>query len=177
MEERIAIPENVEVQIDGNLLKFKGPKGENARRFSHPSVEINKKDNSLILSSKKDSKKEKSIIKTFKAHLRNLIKGAAEGFVYKVRACSSHFPMSLSVEGDKVLIKNFFGEKVPRKAKIMEGVSVNIEGNDMIIEGTDIEKVGQTAANIEKSTKIRRRDRRVFQDGCYLYQKGEEIIE
>lgn len=176
MEEKIEIPKNVEFQLVGNLVKVKGPKGENSRKFAHPSVTILKKDNLVVLSSKKSSKKEKAIIKTFRAHMNNLFRGVTEGFVYKLKICYVHFPISVSVEGNQIIIKNFFGEKVPRKTCLVEGAKVKVEGTDIIVEGTDIEKVGQTAANIETATKVRNRDRRVFQDGCYIYQKGEETI-
>ena len=44
---------------------------------------------------------------------------------------------------------------------------------DVIVTGADIEKVGQTAANIERACRIRKRDRRVFQDGIYIVAKAE----
>ncbi|MFQ6053494.1 MAG: 50S ribosomal protein L6, partial [Candidatus Bathyarchaeia archaeon] len=45
------------------------------------------------------------------------------------------------------------------------------QGDDIIIEGIDIEEVGQTAANIQRATKIRRKDLRKFLDGIYVYNK------
>ncbi|MGB9830609.1 MAG: 50S ribosomal protein L6, partial [Fervidicoccus fontis] len=76
-------------------------------------------------------------------------------------------------KGDVILVKNFLGEKSPRKARIMPGVKVKIEKEDVIVEGLDIEAVGQTAANLEQATKVKEYDRRVFMDGIYIYEKGE----
>ncbi len=45
------------------------------------------------------------------------------------------------------------------------------EGEDVIVEGADIEKVAQTAANIQQATKIRKKDLRKFMDGIYVYSK------
>jgi len=86
----------------------------------------------------------------------------------------SHFPISVKVDNKegKVIISNFLGEKAPRVARILEGVNVSVKGNDVIVEGIDIEKVGQTAANIESACKVQGLDRRVFLDGIYIYEKG-----
>ena len=43
---------------------------------------------------------------------------------------------------------------------------------DVVVKGADREKVGQTAANIERACRIKKRDRRVFQDGVYIVSKG-----
>ncbi|MCK4332660.1 MAG: 50S ribosomal protein L6, partial [Thermoplasmatales archaeon] len=59
----------------------------------------------------------------------------------------------------------------PRKAKILENVKVETMGDNVTVSGIDKEKVGQTAANIERSTKVKHRDIRVFQDGVYLISK------
>ena len=50
--------------------------------------------------------------------------------------------------------------------------NVRVENKtDVIVSGIDKEAVGQTAANIERSTTVKNRDRRVFQDGIYRVAK------
>jgi len=41
------------------------------------------------------------------------------------------------------------------------------------VKGVSLEDVGQTAANVEQATKIKRKDQRIFLDGVYIYQKEE----
>ena len=73
--------------------------------------------------------------------------------------------MTLKVQGDQMTVTNLFGEKVPRVAKLPWSpaeVEVKVMNKtDVIVKGIDKEKVGQTAANIERSCRIRNRDRRV----------------
>ena len=102
-----------------------------------------------------------------------MLDGLSEGFKYKLKICSGHFPMSVNVEGSKLKIKNFLGEKIPREATLLKGVKVEVKGNEISLEGSDIEKLGQTASNIEQSTRITNRDRRVFQDGIYIVEKAK----
>lgn len=174
--EKIVIREGVTVEIVGAMIKVKGPKGENERVFAHPKIEISKDDKNVILTSKKPTKREKTMLYSFKAHINNLIEGASSGFTYKLKICSSHFPMSVSVEKDEVVIKNFLGEKIPRRALIMPGVEVKVDGSMIIVEGIDKEKTSVTAARIEQATRITNRDRRIFQDGCFLVEKAGEPI-
>lgn len=170
----INLHEGITVRREGDLIFVKGPKGEVNKKFIYPGVKFEVRDNSLILDciAKKQSKKFKTIMGTFSSHIRNMIKGVTDGYTYKLKVCSGHFPISVSVEGDKVLIKNFFGEKVPRKAKIISGVKVKVEGDVVFVEGIDKESTGQTTANIEQATRVTKRDRRVFQDGVWIFLKG-----
>ena len=172
LTKEIEIPENVEVMVD-EIITVKGEKGENSKRLFYPTVKISKKDNKIVIEPKKFTKREKKIINTYVAHLKNLIKGVQEAYTYKVKICSSHFPMSVSVNGDELIVKNFYGEKVPRRAKIVEGVNVKVNGEEIVINGTNKESVGQTAANFEKSTRITNRDRRIFQNGLWIVEKGK----
>lgn len=105
------------------------------------------------------------------AHIKNMILGVTKGFRYWLRIVYSHFPISVKVEGDKILIENFIGEKSPRVARIVGNAKVKVQKNDIIVEGINLEEVSQTAANIEQATKIRGLDRRVFADGIYIYKK------
>ena len=63
-------------------------------------------------------------------------------------------------------------QPLPRRAAILSGVDVRVENKtDVIVSGIDKEAVGQTAANIERCTTVKNRDRRVFQDGIYRVAK------
>jgi large subunit ribosomal protein L6 len=172
IKEEIEIPEGVEISIEGNIVNVKGEKGALSKTLSHPKIEMKIKDNFVLLSSSNSShRKEKALLGTFTAHIKNMIKGVTEGFEYKMKTVYSHFPIKTNVEGDRFIIHNFLGERSPRKAKILENVKIEINGDNITITGIDKEKVGQTVANIERATKISRRDIRVFQDGVYLVSK------
>ncbi|MDD5651578.1 MAG: 50S ribosomal protein L6 [Candidatus Nanoarchaeia archaeon] len=168
----VQIPENVQISLDRYLLKVKGPKGEVERDFSNPRFKIEKKDHSIIVlpSDKKTSKQDKMYINTTVSHIKNMIKGVLEGYQAKLKICSGHFPMSVSTDTKEVLIKNYLGEKVPRKATIIKGVSIKIDGEIITLTGCDIEQVGQAAARIEHACRIKNRDLRLFQDGIWILE-------
>jgi len=83
----------------------------------------------------------------------------------------SHFPMQVDVEGEEVVIENFLGEKAPRRTQIHGDTEVEIDGEQVRLDGPSIEDVGQTAADIEQLTRVTDKDVRVFQDGVYITQK------
>ncbi len=176
MKEIVAIPEGVEVKAENNIISAKGPKGELTRKLIHPRVKIDVEDNSIVITCKSITKREKAIIGTFEAHITNMLKGVKDGHTYKLKICSSHFPMTVAVEGTEFVVKNFFGEKVPRKLKLKQGAEVKIEGENITVESVDKELAGQVAADIESLTKRVEYDRRIFQDGIYIIEKaGREI--
>lgn len=171
--ETIEIPAGIEAEVDGNMVKIK--KGSKETKRAYSGFNLKKEGNSLVLSCKKATKNEKKMIETIKAHIKNMILGLGKNFVYKLKICAVHFPMAVSIDKEKkeLLIKNFLGEVKPRTAKILEGAEVKIDKDVIIIESHDTEIAGQTAANIEKATRVRNRDRRIFQDGIFITDKPE----
>ncbi len=170
--EDVEIPEGVSVEVKDKTVKVSGPKGEIKRDFSHAKkVRIWIEGNKVYVESFFTRRKEKAIVYSVAAHIKNMIKGVTKGYRYWLKIIYSHFPITVKVEGDKVLIINFLGEKSPRVAKIVGSAKVKVQKNDVIVEGINIEEVGQTAANIEQATKITGFDRRVFVDGIYIYKK------
>ncbi len=168
---RVKIPEGINVEIAGHTLKVKGPKGELERKFASPRIKIENKEGKIILSALKATKREKTMMGTFKAHIKNMMKGAKESHTYRLKICTGHFPMNVSVSGNEFNVANFLGEKTPRKLKIKDGVKVKVEGEFVVVEGIRKEDAGQVAANIEILTKVKGRDRRIFQDGIYIIEK------
>jgi large subunit ribosomal protein L6 len=83
----------------------------------------------------------------------------------------AHFPIKTAIKGDTFVVENFLGEKCPRKTKILGDTKVTVKGDQVLLNGPNVEDVGQTAANIERATKIKGFDPRVFQDGIYIVEK------
>lgn len=170
------MPKGIEMTMKESLITIKGPEGENKRELNLGKLEFELKDNKIKIGHKKSSKKEKKQINTIFAHIQNLIKGVQEKFEYTLKICFSHFPFTVKLEGRKVIIKNFLGEKIDRETYIPEDVEMNIEKEIITIKSTDKEKAGQAAANLEIATKVKGRDKRIFQDGIYITNKcGKQI--
>jgi len=173
MEKELQIPEGVNIDINKKIVKVSGDKGSLEREFKYfHDIKIEKKDDKIIVSSKSDRRKVKAMVGTIIAHIRNMIKGVTKGYIYNMKIVYSHFPITVKIEGDKVLINNFIGEKIPRIARIMGNTKVELNGQNIIITGIEREDVGQTMGNIEQACRITKFDRRVFQDGIYF--TGEE---
>ena len=162
IEEILEIPEGITIEADGLQVKVKGPKGELDRTFSAHNINIKKQDNKVIVEGKK-----LSLARTIKSCINNMCIGVKDGYEKHMRVVFSHFPITLKVQGDKLEIKNFIGEKSARYAKIEKNSELDIKGQDIIVKGIDKEAVGQTAANLMTATKIKNLDPRVFQDGIY----------
>jgi len=172
LKQEISVPDAVTASFKGNTLHIKGEKGELSRVFSHPDFTISVVKDTISIQSKKLRRKQKSLMGTYIAHINNMIHGVTDGFEYQMKTVYSHFPIKSNVEDNMFVIQNFLGERNPRKALILDGVTVKSKGDDVTVEGIDKEKVGQTVANIERATAVSRRDIRVFQDGIYLIRKG-----
>ncbi len=172
----IEIPEGVEVNLEGSKIIVIGKEGKNERTFKFAKLDVEKKDNKIIIGNKKSSKKEKRNMNTIAAHIRNMIKGVQEKFVYKLKVCFSHFPITVEIKNNEAVIKNFLGEKVPRKIKLPEGIETEVDKEIITIKSTDKELAGMAAADLESITRISKRDRRIFQDGIFITNKcGEDM--
>jgi len=170
-ESKVTIPAGVEISLENSLLTVKGPKGTLERNVWYPGVEITVDDGIVTIKTESTRKKVTSMVGTLAAHLRNMCKGTTEGYTYTMKVVYSHFPIQLKVIEDRFEIGNFLGEKYPRYARIIENTEVKIDSEQVIITGINKDLVGATAANIERATKVRNRDPRVFQDGIYIVHK------
>jgi len=168
----IPVPDAVTASFEDNTLHIKGEKGEISRVFSHPDFTLSVENNTISITCKRFRREQKALIGTYIAHIHNMIHGVTKGFEYNMKTVYSHFPIKTNVEGNMFIIQNFLGERSPRKALILDGVSVEAKGDDVTVKGINKEKVGQTVANIERATQVTRRDIRVFQDGIYRVSRG-----
>ncbi len=177
IESTIAIPGGVSVQMDGGIMKVKRTRGEPSRNFAHPGIDIAVDAEGVTVSCEYPRTKDKAMVGTYVAHVRNMIKGVTVGFTYHLKVVYNHFPMKIAVKGDRVEVTNYMGGKAPRYANIVGGCTVKISGTDITVEGNDIEACGQTSANLERATSRLGFDKRTFQDGIYIVQKSHKVKE
>jgi large subunit ribosomal protein L6 len=170
----IDVPAGVTLTVEGRLLKAKGPLGTAQRPFPADVLALEVKDGqaTLTLLLPPARRVSQALLGTWAAHVRNLVAGLTRGVEAKLKVVAAHFPMKVSVKGDELLIENFLGEKYPRSARLVPGTVAQVDGEFVILSGTDIEQVGQSGANIERATRIRDYDPRVFQDGIYLTERS-----
>ncbi|MGC9309890.1 MAG: 50S ribosomal protein L6, partial [Candidatus Nanoarchaeia archaeon] len=172
----VEIPEDVNVEVDGQNIMVKSGDKQIEREFANPNISIVKEGQEIKIRPERNTKREAKLAGTIQAHIRNMINGMKEDYVYKLEICNVHFPMNVKVQGNEVVIKSFLGESQERKAKILDNVKVDIKDSEVSVSSFNREAAGQTAANIEKAVKVPGKDRRIFQDGIFIKEKpGREI--
>ncbi len=182
-ERNIEMPPEVSVTISGMKVKVSGPKGELTKSFDDPRlnrmVAVEKSDNSVVVKTSSQKRKMKAVAGTIAKHIKNMALGVTTGYKYTMKILYTHFPINVTVKDKEVQIRNFFGEKGARVAKVVGKVDVKIDKDEITLTGINIEDVGQTAANIEQACRLSGRDRRIFQDGIYItgrfLQSGEKL--
>lgn len=174
-ETEVSIPEGITVSLNKHMLHVQGPLGKTYKNFKKIPVEIKVNDGKVSLKAIGTRKKNYAIMNTARKIISNLCEGVKDGYTIKMKIVYAHFPITVKVNNDNVLIENFQGERAPRTAKIIGNTKVNPKGEDVVITGHVLTEVTQTAANIETKTKIKNKDHRVFLDGIYVFEKTKGI--
>ncbi|MEO2264411.1 MAG: 50S ribosomal protein L6 [Nitrosopumilus sp.] len=174
-QDEVEIPEGVTITQSKHMLSFVGPLGKTFKSFRRIPVDIEIKDNKVILKSTGYKKRDYAILHTARSIIRNICEGLVIGYSIKMKVVYAHFPITVKVEGRTIIIENFQGERAPRKTHIIGNTKVVPKGEDVLLTGEVWTDITQTAANIELKTKVKNKDHRVFLDGIYGYEKKKGI--
>ncbi|KAH8922215.1 ribosomal protein L6 [Atractiella rhizophila] len=185
-EEELPIPEGVTVAIKARTITVEGPRGKLTKAVKHIDLDLR-----LIKTAKQTlvrlivfhgGRKHVACLRTVRSLIENMVIGVTKGFSYKMRAVYAHFPINIIIsdQANSVEIRNFLGEKLVRNVKMYEGVKVSeskAQKDEIIIEGNDIEAVGQSAASIHGACLVKNKDIRKFLDGIYVSERTNVITE
>ena len=145
----IPIPNSVNVEIKGNDVKVKGPKGELARSL-HPDMKISMSENALIVERPSDEKDHRSLHGLTRSLLNNMVVGVSDGFAKILLMVGVGYRVQM--EGESAVLQ--VGYSHPVKIDPMQGITLSVEGNNkIIVSGINKEDVGQQAAIIRKVRK------------------------
>ena len=142
--EPIPVPSNVEVNIKGNEVRVKGPKGELSGTI-HADITASIDDGTVVVTRPSDEGPHRSLHGLTRTLLANMVAGVSEGFRKTLTIVGVGYRAQM--EGSNLVLQVGFSHRVEMAPP--EGVTVTVEGNNRIhIEGIDKQKVGQVAANI-----------------------------
>jgi large subunit ribosomal protein L6 len=161
----LELPSDVKVDYADARLSVQGTRGTLSRVI--PSDIVMKVDGATLHLESKNT----ALLHTYRSHIRNMLKGVREGYETKLKAIYAHFPITVEAKGTDIIIKNFLGEKQPRRARLFPPTTLQAKGNEVVLKGPDKEALGLTIASIRRATYIRHKDPRVFQDGFYIIEQ------
>jgi large subunit ribosomal protein L6 len=174
--EEIPAIEGVTVQLVENILTVTKDKASVKRNFAHPKIKLKVDTNKVTIVIADMTKREKTSLGTLRAHIKNMMQGVQEPFVYKLKICSGHFPMNVAISNNQLIIKNYIGEKVPRILTLREDVDVKVDGEIITVISPNKESAGQTAGAIEILCSRSGFDKRIFQQGIYITEKAGKAV-
>jgi large subunit ribosomal protein L6 len=176
MKITIELPAEARASMDDSVLSVKGPKDEVSRKIRQRTLAVQTDGSKITIESKRSTKRDKKIIGSLAAHIKNMARGSMQKHTYILKICSGHFPINVSVASKKLIVKNFLGEKVPRVLDLKNDADVKIEGDLIYVTSQNKETAGQASADIEQLTRRPGYDTRIFQDGIYIINKdGKEL--
>ena len=143
----VAVPNGVQINVQGSDVHVKGPKGELKRTFS-PQVGIELQDGQVIITRKSDNPKERALHGTTRAVIANMVHGVSSGFAVVLEVDGVGYRAEM--QGKDLAL--FVGYSHPVKVEPPGGISFEVDQKTRQIKvlGYDRELVGQTAAEIRR---------------------------
>ena len=141
----IEIPDKVEVTLEGNTVKVKGPLGELSRTF-RPEVEIIREGNVITVKRKAEDRVSRSLHGLSRTLLDNMVFGVSQGFVKKLEIQGVGY--RAQVQGKKLVLQLGFSH--PVELEMPAGIEIKVDKKSTSLEviGADKQTVGDVAAKI-----------------------------
>jgi large subunit ribosomal protein L6 len=143
----VAVPNGVQINVQGSDVHVKGPKGELKRTFS-PLIEIAMEDGQVVIKRKSDNAAERALHGTTRAVIANMVHGVSTGFEVILEVDGVGYRAEM--QGKDLAL--FVGYSHPVKVPPPAGISfdVDLKTRQIKVMGYDREVVGQTAAEIRR---------------------------
>lgn len=139
----IQLPAGVTVQFLEDVITVTGPRGELSRTLNQ-AIRIEATPDGLVFTIVEDSKQARSLWGTMRAHVANMVTGVSQGFRKELELHGVGYRAKL--KGNDLEMSLGYSHSITVPAP--EGISFTVEKETITIEGNDIEKVGQVAADI-----------------------------
>lgn len=147
----ISIPSGVTVEVNGQVITVKGPKGELSREI-HPNISFKVEDNVITVTPNDESKKTRALHGLFRSLIDNMVVGVSQGFEKKLEIVGVGYRAAPAK--NKITLSLGFSHPVEYVAP--EGIEFKADEdnkNIIIVSGYDKQIVGEVAAKIRSYRK------------------------
>ena len=145
----IAIPSGVDVQIEGRMVKVKGPKGE-LTRMVPATISVQQVDGQLLVARPDDERDNRALHGLTRSLVNNMVIGVTDGFRKQLEIVGVGY--RAEAQGDGIRLALGFSHPVVVKAP--EGIACEVPvPTQIVVTGIDKEVVGQVAADIRSIRK------------------------
>lgn len=170
----LTIPNSVTINVEGNTIVVKGPKGELTNKIPK-NIIVRQVDNTIVVERKNDTKEAKQLHGTINAIIKNMLIGVTEGFKKELETMGVGYRFQLQ---DNSLVVNA-GYSHPVKIDIPNGIKVDLISNtEIVVTGIDKVQLGEFAANIRKVREPEPyKGKGIRYKGEYVHRKeGKKVI-
>lgn len=142
----IALPEGVDVKLDGNVITVKGAKATLSREI-HPNIDVKVENGEILVTRPNDQKENRALHGLTRALINNMVVGVTDGFKKELDVVGVGY--RVAKQGKDLVMNLGFSHQVTMTE--VEGVTVEVPNqNKIIISGPDKQKVGQFAAEVRE---------------------------
>ena len=146
----VPVPSGVDVQIDGQRIVVKGPKGELSHTVAEPITVARGDDGALVVSRPDDERESRSLHGLSRTLINNMVVGVTQGYSKTLEIVGTGY--RVQARGRDLEFALGFSHPVPVKAP--QGITFTVEAPTRFrVEGIDKQQVGEVAAKIRKLRK------------------------
>jgi large subunit ribosomal protein L6 len=140
----VTVPKGVTLQLDGNNVAVKGPRGE-LRRTLHPDMQIALDKDQFTVARPSEEKRHKALHGLTRTLVQNMVEGVSKGFTKTLEIQGVGYKAEAKPYGVNLVV----GYSHPVKYEAPKGIKISVDNNTLVkIEGADKELVGQVAAEL-----------------------------
>ena len=140
----VTIPSGVTAAVEGQTVKMKGPKGQ-LQFVVHDDVEVKLDKNVVKVNPRVDTNRAIALYGTARAQIANLVEGVTKGFEKKLEITGVGYRAAM--QGKNLQLALGYSHDVVYH--IPEGIQIVVpKPTEITITGSDIQRVGQVAAEI-----------------------------
>ena len=140
----VTVPKGVTLQLEGNSVAVKGPRGE-LRRSLHPDMQIALDKDQFTVARPSEEKRHKALHGLTRTLVQNMVDGVSKGFSKTLEIQGVGYKAEARPYGVNLIV----GYSHPVKYEAPKGIKISVDNNTVVkIEGADKELVGQVAAEL-----------------------------